>query len=102
MPALRTPRRLVIGISSRRTGSVSRVVLRSRLRSQPCSGRVTFTIRTGRVRRSAVARVRSSCAIRAVVRLHVRPGRRARISARFEGNASLAPRRARSRTVTLR
>jgi ABC-2 type transport system ATP-binding protein len=99
---LRTPRRLLIGVSSRRAGAASRIVLRSRLRSKPCTGRVRFEVRAGRARRSVTTRVRSSCAIRAVVRLRVRRGRRARISARFEGNAALAPRRARSRTVTLR
>jgi hypothetical protein len=101
-PALRTPRRLVIAVSSRRAGAVSRIVLRSRLRSKPCSGRVRFEVRAGRARRAVTTRVRSSCAIRAVLRLHVRRGRPARIAARFEGNAILAPRRAHSRTVTLR
>ena len=100
--ALRTPRRLVIGVSSRRVGAVSRIVLRSRLRSRPCSGRVRFEVRAGAIRRSIVAAVRPSCAISSAVRVRVRAGRRARISARFEGNATLAPRRAISRTVTLR
>ena len=100
--ALRTPRRLLVGVSSRRVEAVSRIVLRSRLRSKPCAGRVRFEVRAGRARRSVTTRVRSSCAVRAVVRLRVRPGRRARVAARFEGNAALAPRRAHSRTVTLR
>ncbi|HWC28235.1 MAG TPA: CocE/NonD family hydrolase, partial [Solirubrobacteraceae bacterium] len=93
---LRTPRRLRISPSSRRVRGRSRIVLRSRLRTRPCSGTVGFTIRAGSTRRTARATIAPTCAVRAVVRLRAPAGRTARIAARFEGNQQLAPRRARS------
>lgn len=93
---LAMPRRLRISVSSRRVRGRSRIVLRSRMPSFPCSGTVRFTVRAGSVRRTVRAQIAPSCVIRAVLRLRVRPGRPARISARFEGNSLLRARRAHS------
>ncbi len=94
--ALRTPRRLRISLSSARVRGHSQILLRSRLRSQPCAGTVRFTIRAGSLKRTVRTPVAPACAIRAVLRLRVRSGRRARVSAIFEGNSSLRTRRAHS------
>ena len=96
-PIVRTmPRRLRIAVSSaRRAGGVRRLVLRSRLRSRPCSGEVRFTVRAaGRTRAYTAPVSVRTCAVRKVVRLKLRSGRRVRVSARFGGNATLLPRRA--------
>ena len=100
--ALRTPRRLRISVSSRRMRGHSRIVLHSRLRSQPCSGTVRFTIRAGSIKRTTRATITPTCATRAVLRLRIRPGRKARISALFEGNSALQARRAHSIARRLR
>lgn len=98
--ALRTPARLRLSVSARRVNGRARVTITTRLRSKPCAGNVTFTV-TGAGRRArTTVRVPSSCAIRAVVRLNVARGRQVRVSARFNGNAELAPRS--SATVTHR
>lgn len=93
---LRMPRRLRISVSSRRVRGHSQIVLRSRLRSRPCSGTVRFTIRAGSLKRVIRATIAPTCTIRAAVRLRVRPGRIARISALFEGNHVLRARRSHS------
>jgi ABC-2 type transport system ATP-binding protein len=98
----RRPRRPRIALSSERAGRFSRVVLRGRLGTRPCSGTVTFTIRTGRDARTRRARVTRGCAARATAWLRVPPGTRARVSARFDGNEMLAPRPARSLLRRLR
>lgn len=94
--ALRTPKRLRISASSRRVRGRSRVVLRARLLSRPCAGTVTFTVRVaGRRYRATAAISRSTCSAVKVLRLELPRHRRARVSARFNGNAELAPRAAR-------
>jgi ABC-2 type transport system ATP-binding protein len=99
----RQPRRLRIRVSSRRErGGVVRIVVRSKLRSRPCSGRVALRIRAGRRTRSLRTRVRRDCSVRAIVRLRVPRGTRARFAARFEGNSALQPRRAHGRVFRLR
>ncbi|MDX6718085.1 MAG: type transport system ATP-binding protein, partial [Solirubrobacteraceae bacterium] len=42
--ARRTPRALVLKVSSRRAGGRARVTISTRLRTTPCSGTVTFTV----------------------------------------------------------
>lgn len=100
------PRRPVLAVSSRRVRRSSRVVrvtLRGRLRSKPCSGTMTFTIRDRGTRRVSRAPVSArTCRALKVVTLRAPRGRRVRVSARFDGNGSLAPRRARSVTYRLR
>ncbi len=92
--ALRTPPRLRLSAKTRRVGRATwKIVVRSRLRSKPCSGHVTLTLRHGDARRTVRTRVRRDCSITRVVRLSGRRGRRVRISARFDGNAELMPRR---------
>ena len=101
-PSRRRPGRLRIRVSSRRElGNVVRVVVRSKLRSRPCSGRVTLRIRAGRRTRSLPTRVRRDCSVRTIVRLRVPRGTRARFAARFEGNSALQPRRAHGRVFRL-
>jgi ABC-2 type transport system ATP-binding protein len=93
--ALRTPRRLRLSATTRRVGRAAwEIVVRSRLRSKPCSGRVTITLRHGHARRTVRTRVRRDCSITRVVQVSGRHGQRIRISARFDGNAELMPRRA--------
>lgn len=100
--APRTPRRLRLGVRSRRVGHASRIVVRSRLRSTPCAGVVTVTARAGRVARTARTHVRHDCSVEVVLRLPVARGRRARIGARFAGNGELRARRAHSVVRRLR
>ena len=102
-PSHRRPRRLRIRVSSRREfGNVVRVVVRSKLRSRPCSGRVALRIRAGGRTRSLRTAVRRDCSVRAIVRLRLPRGTRARFAARFEGNSALQPRRAHGRVFRLR
>lgn len=101
-PALRTPRRLRLRVSTRRLNGRSRILVRSTLRSLPCGGTVRLKVRGARIKRIMRVKVRRNCRVRAVLRLRVRPGSRVRISARFEGNAELRPRNARSVTRRLR
>ena len=100
--ARRTPQRLRISLSSRRVCGHSQIVLRSRLRSTPCAGTVRFTIRAGSLKRTIRSTVAPTCSVRATLRVRVRPGRKARISARFEGNSALRARRAHSIVRRLR
>ncbi|HEX4344368.1 MAG TPA: hypothetical protein VHZ31_02285, partial [Solirubrobacteraceae bacterium] len=100
--ALALPRRLRLRVSSRRDGRAARIVVRSRLRSAPCAGVVTVTAREGRAVRSVRTRVRRDCTVRAVLRLAVARGRRARVGARFAGNVGLRARRAHSVVRRLR
>lgn len=97
----RQARRPRVVVSSRRVGAVVRVGVRARLRSRPCRGRVTFTLRVGAATHRSSRAVRA-CRARAVFVLRVPPGRRARASARFAGNAALLPRASRSMPVRLR
>ncbi len=95
-----TPRRLVLKVSSRRVDGRARVTITSRLRTKPCSGTVRFTVAAaGRTTRTT-ARVPSSCNIRKVVRLRVSSGTRIRVGAKFNGNATLKARTA--KTVSYR
>jgi hypothetical protein len=95
-----TPRRLVLKVSSRRVDGRARVTITTRLRTKPCSGTVRFTISAaGRTTRTT-ARVPSSCNISQVVRLRVGSGTRIRVGAKFNGNATLKARSA--KTVSYR
>ncbi len=99
----RLPRRMRLRISSRRAGERSRVVVFSRLRSAPCSGRLRIAIAVaGRTYRATARISRSTCRARAVLRVRARPRSRARISARFHGNAQLLVRRSHSIVRRLR
>lgn len=100
--ARRAPRRLRIAMTSRRLRRVSRIELRGRLRSRPCAGSVRFTIRSGAIRRTVRAAIGPACTVAVRLRMRVRAGRRARVSALFEGNERLAPSRARSLARRLR
>lgn len=97
-----TPPRLQISVTSRHARANSELELRSRLRSAPCAGSVRFTIRSGPIKRITRAAVAPSCAIRTVLRLRIRPRRTIRVSALFEGNDELTPRRANSRVWRVR
>ena len=92
----RAPRRLQISMTSRRLRRGSRIEMRAKLHSRPCAGGVRFTIRSHPIKRTIRANVTPDCRVAARVRLRVRPGRRFRVSALFEGNEVLGPRRARS------
>ncbi len=94
--ARRTPRALALRVSSRRAGGRARVTITTRLRTRPCSGTVTFTITAAGRRTRSTARVPSSCNIRRTVRVRVRSRTRIRVAARFNGNAGLKPRSAKS------
>ena len=101
--ARRLPARPTLIVRVRRVrGGGHRLVLRTRLRSTPCSGTVTFRVRAGRTTRTRRARMSRRCAAQRVVRVRVRRGTRARVSARFGGNAQLRPRAARTRALRLR
>lgn len=100
--ARRAPRRLQIGMTSRRLRRVSRIELRGRLRSRPCAGTVRFTIRSGAIRRTVRGAIAPDCTVAVRLRMRVRAGRRSRVSALFEGNERLAPSRARSLVRRLR
>ena len=80
----------------RRVAGRARVTITSRLRTRPCSGRVTFTVRAPGRRTRPTARVRRSCNIRKVVSVRVRRGTRIRVGARFNGNRELRARSART------
>lgn len=98
--ALRTPRRLVLRVSSRRVNGRAKVTITTRLRTKPCAGTVTFTVTAAGRRTRTTVRVPSSCSIRGVVRLDIARGRRISVRARFNGNAQLKARS--SATVTHR
>jgi hypothetical protein len=90
-----------LGLTLRRRGRHS-IRARGRLRrpatlTERCSGRVTITARKGR-RTVARRRDRLSRTCRYAATLRVR-GRRARVTARFGGNALLAPRKSRTRSI---
>jgi ABC-2 type transport system ATP-binding protein len=98
--SLRTPRRLVLRVSSQRVNGATRLTIRTFLRSKPCRGRVTFAVTAaGRTARGG-ARVPSSCAIKRIFRLKVRSGARVTVAATFGGNNQLQSRKA--RTVSYR
>jgi hypothetical protein len=97
--ARRAPRAPVLRV--RRLGG-GRLAVRVRLRSRPCSGTVTFRARAGRLARARRARVSRRCTAAARLRLPAARGRRVRVSARYGGNATFAPRSARAVTVRLR
>ena len=91
-----TPKAFKLNVSSRRVNGRARVSISSTLRSKPCSGNVTLSVSAaGKTTRSTV-RVPSSCKISRVVRLRVSRGTRIKVAARFNGNASLKARSAKS------
>ena len=96
---LTTPRRLVLKVSSRRVDGRARVTIATRLRTRPCSGTVRFTISAAGRTTHTSARVPSSCDIKKVVR-RVSSGTQIRVGAKFNGNASLKARSA--KTVSYR
>jgi ABC-2 type transport system ATP-binding protein len=98
----RTPRALALRVSSRRVGSAARVSVSTRLRTKPCSGTVTFTITAAGRRTRSTKRVASSCTVRTTVRVRVRSRTRIRIAARFNGNAGLTARSAKSVSYRVR
>ena len=103
---LATPLRPRIAVTSARAHRGARAVrltLRSRLRSRPCGGTMTFAVRLGARTRSYRAPI-SATTCRAVkhVTLRARRGRHVRVSMRFDGNGALAARRARSMSYRLR
>lgn len=92
----RTPALPRMSVSLRREGSRVRVRLRARLISRPCRGSVTFLVRTSRRPHLANARLRRDpCRAERTVRVPARRGSVVRVSARFNGNADLKPRRGR-------
>ena len=95
-----TPRALVLKLSSRRVDGRARVTITTRLRTKPCSGKVTFTVTAAGRKTRSTAAVPSSCNIRKVVRVRVRRGTRIRVGAKFNGNATLKARSA--KTVSYR
>jgi ABC-2 type transport system ATP-binding protein len=101
--ARRTPRRPRIAVSSRRRHHASRVVLRTTLRSHPCAGTMTFSLRTDTrpARRYRANISTSTCAATRVVIVRARAGTPVRVALRFDGNNELAPRRAHSVTHRL-
>jgi ABC-2 type transport system ATP-binding protein len=99
---LRTPVRLKVTVTSKRVNGRARVVIRSRLRSVPCAGTVTFTVSAaGKSTRYTVA-VPSSCKIQQIVRLKVRGGRVIKVSTKFNGNSQLKARSARAVSVRVK
>ena len=97
--APRTPRRPRIGLSARRAEDRLRIRVRARFRTRPCTGSVTFVVRTARrpFVRNAALKTRPCRAAR-TLRLRVPAGSVVRVSATFNGNAELKPRRAREVT----
>ena len=92
----RTPRRPRIGLRARREGTRMRIRLAVALRTRPCSGSVTFVVRTARRPYVYNAPLKAdSCRATRVVKLRLRPGSRVRVAATFNGNPELKPRRAR-------
>ena len=72
----------------------ARVVISARLGSKPCNGTVTFAVRIGnRDLRRAVNIVKRTCTARTSVATKAARGTPVRVSARFDGNARLSPRR---------
>jgi ABC-2 type transport system ATP-binding protein len=90
------PRALALRVSSRRVGGRARVTVTTRLRTRPCTGTVTVTVTAAGRRTRSTARVPRSCNIRKVVRVRVRRGSRIRVGARFNGNATLRARSAKT------
>ena len=89
----RTPKRPSVALSLRREGRTVRVGLRARLGSRPCSGTVTFVVRTRRRPHVRIARLRADpCRATNVVRLRASPGALVRVSTTFNGNSELEPR----------
>jgi ABC-2 type transport system ATP-binding protein len=102
-PTGRVSKGLRTSVSSRRVRGRARIVLRARLLSKPCGGSVTFDVRVAGRRHVATARISTStCFATKILRLKVAPGRRARLAARFNGNAALDPHAARSIVRRLR
>jgi len=91
-----TPKAFKLRVSSRRVSGRARVAITSQLRSKPCSGNVTLRVTAaGKTTRSTV-RVPGSCKISKIVRLRVSRGSRIKVAAKFNGNASLKARSAKS------
>jgi ABC-2 type transport system ATP-binding protein len=94
-----TPTRPRVTLTSRRDGRNARISMRVRLPVRPCQGTITFTLHTSRrpyvYNRKLTAR---PCRAAQKVRLRLRRGSRLRVTATFNGNPSLKPRR--SRTLT--
>jgi ABC-2 type transport system ATP-binding protein len=100
--ARRTPKAFKVRVKARRVNGRARLTISSTLRSKPCSGTVRVTVTAaGRKSRSTV-RVPRSCKISKVVRLRVSRGARIKVSAKFDGNASLKARSAKTVTVRAR
>jgi ABC-2 type transport system ATP-binding protein len=97
------PRIAVTSTRARRGTRAVRLTLRSRLRSRPCGGTMTFAVRLGAKTPTYHAAI-STTTCRAVkhVTLRARRGRHVRVSMRFDGNGALAARRARSVSYRLR
>ena len=78
------------------------MTISSKLRSKPCSGNVTLKVTAAdRTTRTTVT-VPGSCKFSKVVRLRVSRGTRIKVGARFNGNASLKARSAKSVSVRVR
>ncbi len=92
----RTPTRPRVTVTSRRSrrdGRDARVSLRVRLPVRPCTGSITFVVRTSR--RPYVYNAKLTprpCRAARKVTLRVRRGSRLRVTATFNGNPELKPR----------
>ena len=97
------PRLVVTSARARRGARSVRLTLRSRLRSHPCGGTMTFAVRLGSRTRSYRAPISATtCRVVKHVTLSARRGRHVRVSIRFDGNGALTARRARSVSYRLR
>lgn len=92
---VRTARAPLIGVSARAGALTARIAVSAQLRSTPCTGTVTFGIRTaGRVLHRTAKAAKGTCTVRTTVRVKAARGARVRVTAAFNGNTQLAPRRA--------
>lgn len=94
--AARTPQRPRVSVSTRRTGSTMRLVLRARMGSRPCRGTFTFVVRTSRPYLYNGRLRGTPCRARRVVRVRASRGRLLRVSGTFNGNRDLKARAART------
>ena len=98
----RTSRRPRAGVRIRqRDGRSVRLAVRARFPSRPCRGSIDFLVSTRQRPYVVNARLRRGpCRASATLRARARGGTRIRITARFNGNATLKPRS--SETITAR
>jgi ABC-2 type transport system ATP-binding protein len=97
-----TPRPPVVKLAARRVEGRASVAIRTRLRTKPCTGTVTFTVTYAERTAHYTVRVPRSCSITKTVRLRVPGGTRVRVRAKFNGNAKLKARAAKPVTTRVR